>query len=166
MTSGSNWRHLNRPETEGATISATCRTRHSIRLNLNLEFTHVTSPIDGRVSRQRVNIGNLVQADSTQLTTIVSIDPIYAYFSMDELAALRYQRLPREGKLASSQDGKVPVYLQLQDETGFHHEGPIDLSDNSVDESTGTLLIRASFISIKSMRRWPHGSGAELADQQ
>jgi len=52
---------------------------------------------------------------------IVSIDPIYAYFSMDERAALRYQRLLREGKLASSQDGKVPVYLQLQDETGFHH---------------------------------------------
>src|SRR5258707_91143 len=74
---------------------------------LNLEFTHVTSPIDGRVSRQLVNIGNLVQADSTQLTTIVSIDPIYAYFSMDELAALIYQRLVREGKLASSQDGKV-----------------------------------------------------------
>ena len=97
---------------------------------------------------------------------IVSIDPIYAYFSMDELAALRYQRLLREGKLASSQDGKVPVYLQLQDETGFHHEGTIDFSDNSVDSSTGTLLIRASFISIKSMRRWPHGSGAELADQQ
>ena len=67
---------------------------------------------------------------------------------MDELAALRYQRLLREGKLASSQDGKVPVYLQLQDETGFHHEGTIDLSDNSVDSSTSTLLIRASFISM------------------
>jgi multidrug efflux pump subunit AcrA (membrane-fusion protein) len=78
------------------------------RLNLNLEFTHVTSPIDGRVSRQRVNIGNLVQADSTPLTTIVSIDPIYAYFSMDELAALRYQRLLREWKFASSQDGTGP----------------------------------------------------------
>ena len=112
---------------------------------LNLEFTHVTSPIDGRVSRQLVNIGNLVQADSTQLTTIVSIDPIYAYFSMDELAALGYQRLIREGKIASSQDGKVPVYLQLQDETGFPHEGTIDFSDNSFDASTGTLLIRGSF---------------------
>ena len=73
---------------------------------LNLEFTHVTSPIDGRVSRQLVNIGNLVQADTTQLTTIVSVDPIYAYFSMDELAALKYQRLIKEGKIASSQDGK------------------------------------------------------------
>src|SRR5580700_9922074 len=112
---------------------------------LNLEFTRVTSPIDGRVSRQLVNIGNLVQADSTQLTTIVSIDPIYAYFSMDELAALGYQRLIREGKIASTQGGKVPVYLQLQDETGFPHEGTIDFSDNSFDSSTGTLLIRGSF---------------------
>jgi multidrug efflux system membrane fusion protein len=112
---------------------------------LNLEFTHVTSPINGRVSRQLVNIGNLVQADSTQLTTIVSIDPIYAYFSIDELAALSYQRLIREKKLASSQDGKVPVYLQLQDETGFPHEGTIDFSDNAFDSSTGTLLIRGSF---------------------
>jgi membrane fusion protein, multidrug efflux system len=112
---------------------------------LNLEFTHVTSPIDGRVSRQLVDIGNLVQADSTRLTTIVSIDPIYAYFSMDELAALSYQRLIREGKLASSEGGKIPVYLQLQDEAGFPHEGTIDFSDNAFDSSTGTLLIRGSF---------------------
>jgi hypothetical protein len=86
-----------------------------------------------------------VNADSTRLTTIVSIDPIYAYFSVDELAALSYQRLIREGKVASSQDGKVPVYLQLQDETGFPHEGTIDFSDNAFDSSTGTLLIRGSF---------------------
>jgi RND family efflux transporter MFP subunit len=112
---------------------------------LNLEFTHVTSPINGRVSRQLVNIGNLVQADSTQLTTIVSIDPIYAYFSMDELAALRYQRLVGQGKLAGSEEGKFPVYLQLQDETGFPHQGTIDFSDNSFDSSTGTLLVRGSF---------------------
>src|ERR1700726_69965 len=112
---------------------------------LNLEFTHVTSPIDGRVSRQLVNIGNLVQADTTQLTTVVSVDPMYAYFSMDELAALKYQRLIKEGKIASSQDGKVPVYLQLQDETGFPHQGTINFSDNSFDSTTGTLLIRASF---------------------
>jgi multidrug efflux pump subunit AcrA (membrane-fusion protein) len=104
-----------------------------------------TSPIDGCVSRQLVNIGNLVQADSTRLTTIVSIDPIYAYFSMDELAALTFQRLTREGKLASSPDGKVAVHLQLQDETGFPHEGTIDFSANTFDSSTGTLLIRASF---------------------
>src|SRR5260370_40129528 len=115
---------------------------------LNLEFTHVTSPIDGRASHQLVNIGNLVQADSTRLTTIVSIDPIYAYFSVDELAALSYQRLIREGKVGSSQDGQVPVYLQLQDETGLPHEVTIDFSDNSFDSSTGTLLIRDSFPNI------------------
>jgi RND family efflux transporter MFP subunit len=112
---------------------------------LNLEFTHVTSPIDGRVGHQLVNIGNLVRADSTRLTTIVSIDPIYAYFSVDELAALSYQRLIREGKLASSGGGKFPVYLQLQDETGFPHQGTIDFSDNAFDASTGTLLVRGSF---------------------
>src|ERR1700694_2799536 len=91
-------------------------------------------------------MGNLVQADSTQLTTVVSIDPIYAYFSMDELAALRYQRFVREGKLASSQDGKVPLNLYLQDETGFPHQGIIDFSDNTFDSSTGTLLVRGSFL--------------------
>ena len=112
---------------------------------LNLEFTHVISPIDGRASHQLVNIGNLVQADSTHLTTIVSIDPIYAYFSVDELAALSYQRLVGEGKLASSESGKFPVYLQLQDETGFPHQGTIDFSDNAFDASTGTLLVRGSF---------------------
>jgi membrane fusion protein, multidrug efflux system len=112
---------------------------------LNLEFTRVISPIDGRVSRQLVNIGNLVQADSTQLTTVVSIDPMYAYFSVDELAALTYQRLVQTGKLASTQDGNAPVYLQLQDETGFPHAGTIDFSDNTFDASTGTRLVRASF---------------------
>src|SRR5580700_4300416 len=103
---------------------------------LNLEFTRVVSPIDGRVGRQLVNIGNLVQADSTQLTTIVTVDPIYAYFSMDELSALTYQRLVQEGKLPSTRDGKAPVYLQLQDETQFPHEGTIDFSDNAFDSST------------------------------
>jgi membrane fusion protein, multidrug efflux system len=113
---------------------------------LNVEFTHVISPIDGRVSRQLVNIGNLVRADSTRLTTVVTIDPIYAYFSMDELAALNFQRLFREGKLLNSRDGKVLVYLQLQDETGFPHQGTIDFSDNAFDSSTGTLLIRGTFV--------------------
>jgi RND family efflux transporter MFP subunit len=112
---------------------------------LNLDFTRVVSPIDGRVGRQLVNIGNLVQADSTQLTTIVSIDPIYAYFSMDELAALGYQRLVRDGKLESTGNGNAPVYLRLQDENGFPHEGTINFADNAFDTTTGTLLIRATF---------------------
>ena len=134
---------LSNKNTAAAQVVSAQAARNSAQLNL--EFTHVTSPIDGRVSRQLVNIGNLVQADSTRLTTIVSIDPIYAYFSVDELAALSYQRLIREGKLASSEGGKIPVYLQLQDESGFPHEGTIDFSDNAFDPTTGTLLIRGSF---------------------
>src|SRR3984893_14269202 len=112
---------------------------------LNLDFTRVASPIDGRVGRQLVNIGNLVQADSTQLATVVTVDPIYAYFSMDELAALGYQRLIRDGKLASSGAGNAPVFLRLQDENGFPHEGTINFADNAFDTTTGTLLIRATF---------------------
>jgi membrane fusion protein, multidrug efflux system len=107
---------------------------------LNLEFTHVISPIDGRVSRQLVNIGNLVQADTIELSTVVSVDPIYAYFHVDELAELRYQRLVKDGKLPSPKEGCAPVYLQLQDETGFPHEGTINFADNAYDSSTGTLL--------------------------
>ncbi|HYZ74653.1 MAG TPA: efflux RND transporter periplasmic adaptor subunit [Chthoniobacterales bacterium] len=112
---------------------------------LNLEFTRVTSPIDGRVSRQLVNIGNLVQADTTELTTVVSVDPIYAYFHMDELAELRYQRLVQEGNLPSLRQGGAPVYLQLQDEKDFPHEGTINFFDNAYDSSTGTLLLRGTF---------------------
>ena len=112
---------------------------------LNLEWTHVTSPIDGRVSRHLVDIGNLVQADTTELTTVVSVDPIYAYFHVDELAELSYQRLVKEGKLATPREGGAPVYLQLQDETGFPREGIIDFADNAYDSSTGTLLVRGTF---------------------
>jgi membrane fusion protein, multidrug efflux system len=112
---------------------------------LNLEWTRVTSPIDGRVSRHLVDIGNLVQADTTELTTVVSVDPIYAYFHVDELAELSYQRLAKEGKLASPREGSAPVYLQLQDETRFPHEGIINFADNAYDSSTGTLLVRGTF---------------------
>src|ERR1700751_5091549 len=112
---------------------------------LNLEWTRVTSPIDGRVSRHLVDIGNLVQADTTELTTVVSVDPIYAYFHVDELAELRYQRLVKGGKLATPREESAPVYLQLQDETGFPHEGIINFADNAYDSSTGTLLVRGTF---------------------
>jgi RND family efflux transporter MFP subunit len=64
---------------------------------------------------------------------------------MDELASLSYQRLVKEGKLANTQGGKLPVYLQLQDETAFPHGGTIDFADNTFDSTTGTRLLRASF---------------------
>ncbi len=76
---------------------------------LNMDFTNVTAPISGRISRQNIDPGNLVVADTTILTTIVSLDPIYAYFDVDERATLRFRRLLEAGKVKSAREGKAPV---------------------------------------------------------
>lgn len=110
---------------------------------LNLEFTQVTAPISGRISRRLVDAGNLVQADVTALTSIVSLDPMYVYFDEDERTLLRIRRLIREGKVHSRTEAEVPVMAALADEEGFPHKGMIDFSDNQVDPSTGTLRVRA-----------------------
>jgi multidrug efflux system membrane fusion protein len=112
---------------------------------LNLTFTQIASPISGRISREQVTVGNLVQADSTLLTNIVSIDPIYAYFNVDERAVLKYQQLIRQGKIADARSASVPVYLQLENEKSFPHEGVIDFVNNQFNSSTGTLQVRGVF---------------------
>jgi RND family efflux transporter MFP subunit len=115
---------------------------------LNVEFCRITAPIAGRVSRERVTVGNLIQpsgSDAGVLTTIVSIDPIYAYVDADERSILKYQRLAREGKRRSAREGVVNVYLGLQNETGWPHEGYIDFVDNRLDPNSGTLRVRAVF---------------------
>jgi multidrug efflux system membrane fusion protein len=113
---------------------------------LNVEFTHVKAPIAGRISRHLVSIGNLVQgADggSTLLTSIVSLDPIYIYFDMDEATYLKYNKLWFEGKRPSSRDTSNPVYVTLANETKPSHEGKMDFLDNRMDVSTATLRSRA-----------------------
>lgn len=113
---------------------------------LNVEFTHVTAPIDGRVSRHLVDIGNLVQGsegNSTLLTSIVSLDPIYVYFDIDEATYLKYNRLWFEGKRPSSRDNPNPVEVTLTGETKPSHKGTVDFLDNQMDVSTGTLRGRA-----------------------
>jgi RND family efflux transporter MFP subunit len=115
---------------------------------LNVEFTRVTSPIKGRVSRELVTVGNLVSGGSegsTLLTTIVSLDPIYVYFTADERAYLHYTRLARSGSRPSSRDVENPVKLQLADEKDSEHEGHMDFVDNRVDRATGTMQGRAIF---------------------
>jgi RND family efflux transporter MFP subunit len=112
---------------------------------LNLTFTQITSPIIGRISRELVTVGNLVQADTTQLTNIVSVNPIYAYFNVDELSVLKYEHLVREGKLADARTGGVPISLQLENENGFPHQGSIDFINNQFNSSTGTLQVRGLF---------------------
>ena len=112
---------------------------------LNLNFTRVTSPIRGRIDRELITVGNLVQADTTLLTNIVSVDPIYAYFYVDERSVLNYESLVRQGKLPSARLTSVPVYFQLETETGFPHQGYIDFIGNQFTTSTGTLPVRGLF---------------------
>jgi RND family efflux transporter MFP subunit len=109
---------------------------------LNLEFTRVTAPISGRISRYLITEGNLVTADTTLLTTIVSIDPMYAYFDVDERTVLRVQELIRTGRARFARDGEVPVALALATDKGFPHQGTINFVDNQINPSTGTLRMR------------------------
>lgn len=115
---------------------------------LNAEFTRVMAPINGRISRKLVTEGNLINggtAQSTLLTTIVSLDPIYCYIEADERSFLKYVRLAREGTRPSSREVRNPVYLALADETGFPHRGYMDFVDNRLDPNTGTMTGRAVF---------------------
>jgi membrane fusion protein, multidrug efflux system len=113
---------------------------------LNVEFTHVTSPMAGRISRHLVSVGNLVQgADggATQLTSIVSLDPIYIYFDMDEATYLKYNKLWFEGRRPSSRDTPNPVQVSLAGEIKPSRDGKMDFLDNRIDVSTATLRSRA-----------------------
>jgi RND family efflux transporter MFP subunit len=113
---------------------------------LNLSWTKVRAPVDGRASRNEVTRGNLVTGGNnggTLLTTVVSVDPIYVYFEGDENAYLRYNQLAREGSRPSSRDAKNPVRVGLANEQGFPHEGFMDFVDNQLDIHTGTIRGRA-----------------------
>jgi RND family efflux transporter MFP subunit len=114
---------------------------------LNIEFSHVVAPLAGRVSRHLVSVGNLVQGSDngggTLLTSIVSLDPIYVYFDMDEATYLKYNRLYFEGKRPSSRENPNPVQVTLTGETKPSHDGKVNFLDNRLDVSTGTLRVRA-----------------------
>ncbi len=115
---------------------------------LDLDYTEVRSPIDGRVSRALLTEGNYVNGDAggaTMLTTVVSVDPVYVYADIDEDTILRFNRLVASGKLGNSVDGKVPVELQLADEKNFPHKGHIESFDNQLNPDTGSILLRAVF---------------------
>jgi multidrug efflux system membrane fusion protein len=114
---------------------------------LDLEFTRVVSPVEGRVSRALVTRGNLVsggEGNATLLTTVVSVDPIYASFDADEQTFLRYgDRVRQHGKGAAR--GSLPIQMALADEQTFPHEGSLQFLDNQLDPSTGTINGRAVF---------------------
>ena len=112
---------------------------------LNLGYTKVTAPITGRVSRALITKGNLVTAGQSELTSIVSVNRVYAYFDADEQTYLKYIQLAQEGARPSSRDVKNPVYMALANESGYPHEGYIDFVDNQVNPATGTIRGRAVF---------------------
>jgi multidrug efflux system membrane fusion protein len=116
------------------------------RADLDLSFTKVIAPIDGRISRHLVSVGNLVQGgegSATVLTSIVSMDPIHIYFDMDEATYLKNNRLWHEGLRPSSRDTANPVQIILSGESKPSHEGKMDFVDNRLDLATGTLRGRA-----------------------
>src|SRR4249919_1978060 len=116
---------------------------------LDMEFTELRAPVNGRIGDRRVSPGNLVTGgtggNTTMLATIVSTDPIYFEFTFDEASYLRYERIGKTGQDVASRGGSVQVALKLIDETDFDHEGRMDFVDNVIDRSTGTIRGRAVF---------------------
>lgn len=115
---------------------------------LNVGWCRVVAPISGRISYKHVTTGNLVTGGSgsgTLLTTIVSVDPMYANFDVDERTVQRVKQLVREGKLESNERAEIPVRLGLATESGFLHQGTINFVDNQVNPRTGTLRVRGVF---------------------
>jgi RND family efflux transporter MFP subunit len=115
--------------------------------NLNLGFTHITAPLTGRISRTLIMPGNLVNADTTVLTTIKSIDPMYAYFDIEEPTVLRLQKMIREGIIAARSVKEVPIQMGLADDIQrrFPLHGTLNFVNNTIDPQTGTLQIRGIF---------------------
>jgi membrane fusion protein, multidrug efflux system len=107
---------------------------------LDLQFTEVRSPINGRTGRAMITAGNLALADQTLLTTVVSLDPMYVNFESDERAYLGYQQLARKGERAELSNA---VRVGLANEEGYPHLGKVDFVDNGVDATTGTIHARA-----------------------
>lgn len=112
---------------------------------LNLEFTQVRAPIDGRAGRAQVTAGNLVTAGdaASVLTTLMSLDTVHVYFEVDEASFLRYAHMARNGERPSARDEVLPVRVGLSGEDGFPHAGKVDFLDNQVARSTGTIGMRA-----------------------
>jgi len=120
---------------------------HAARLNL--EYTHVRSPIDGHVSRALITPGNLVSSTNL-LTTVVSDDPIYAYFDTDEATYLKFAQLERSNRARpqarkGAAAASSPVFMGLVGEEGYPHQGQLDFIDNQVDARSSTIHARAVF---------------------
>jgi membrane fusion protein, multidrug efflux system len=111
---------------------------------LNLNFTEVRAPVSGKTSQRMVTEGNIVVADQTELTTIVSLDPIYFSFTVDERSFLEYQEELGIGQGRTLGNTPPNVLIALTGEKNPTHKGVLDFVDNSVDNATGSILLRAT----------------------
>lgn len=113
---------------------------------LDLEFTEIKAPLSGRIDRRLVSVGNLVQTDSTLLTTIVSTDPIDFYFDIDERIYLAYASDARErGGVLQDGGSRLDVKVRIADRVETSFEGTLDFAENRIDSATGTMRTRARF---------------------
>jgi len=119
------------------------------RAELDLEFTQIRAPIAGVIGRTLVNPANVVSADTTILTTIVSIDPVHVFFDLDEASFLTFRDFAKTDPNLSDSILSVPVSLELSNESGFPHKGIIDFQNNTTDSGSGNTLIRAEFANSK-----------------
>lgn len=120
---------------------------------LNLDYCTITAPISGQISRNYVSIGNLITGGTEQatlLTTIVSVDPVYAYFNVDEHTIEQIEKAIREGKRPPITTEKIPVELGLSVDDGkYPHKGVVDFRENQFSTDTGTLPVRGLFSNPK-----------------
>lgn len=116
---------------------------------LDLGYTEIRAPVTGRISRHEVSAGNLIvggySGDTTLLTTIVSLDPIYFEFDVSEANYLAYQRAAERGAMPSMRDNKIDVFAKLPDEEDWPHKGTLEFLDNQVNDRSGTIRARATF---------------------
>lgn len=126
---------------------------------LNMDYTEIHAPLTGRISRRLVDVGNLVVADTTMLTTIYQYDPMYAYFTVSEANYLDYLKRQREEARGKPEKPaakrRPPIEMELANETGYPHHGHIDFAEPTVNPSTGTHLVRGTFPNPEPYRLAP-----------
>jgi RND family efflux transporter MFP subunit len=122
---------------------------------IDLSYTEIRAPFSGRIDRHLKDPGNLVDADeATLLATIYRLDPMYAYFTINEQELLRVRAARREqGENTPSPESPVSVFMALEGEEGYPHQGKVDFVATSLDSSTGTLSMRGVFSNPVST--WP-----------
>src|SRR5580704_9041384 len=115
------------------------------RAQLDVNFSKIAAPIAGKINRSNLTIGNLVDANKTVLTSIVSVDPIYVYFDVDERTFLTLMQQVREGKLESGEKTVIPIFMGLTTDKGYPYKGTIDFLENRINPATGTIRTRGTF---------------------